>query len=337
MEAALQFARSGGRSHVRFDSATRMQSVGQLALEHRLRFALERNEFELYYQPKVNVITRRVQGAEALLRWRSPEEGLMSPGAFLPVLESSGLIEPVGDWVVQQAARDSRAWMEARLPPVRVAVNIGPAQLRHHEFEQRFLRETSAWANRSRGLDIEITEGVLQEDCRAEIKKLERLRAAGIRIAIDDFGTGYSSLSRLSALPVDILKIDQRFINQIVDNPTGATVVKTVIALAHAFGMISVAEGVEKQQQLDMLWQMGCDQSQGYLHCMPLPAEEFAAVLQTGKACSSSHPRAPNSAAPGYWQSSACPVMPAPAGPSNRRYGPVSVSGRAGASGASEG
>ncbi len=185
---------------MRFDSAARKHSVGQLALEHRLRFAIERNEFELHYQPKVNVITRRMQGAEALLRWRSPEEGLMPPGAFLPVLESSGLILEVGDWVVQQAAKDCQAWLEARLPPLRVAVNIAPAQLRHPEFEARFMQAVSAWSGRSQGLDIEITEGVLQEDCHAEVKKLERLRAAGIRIAIDDFGTGYSSLSRLSEL-----------------------------------------------------------------------------------------------------------------------------------------
>lgn len=283
VEAALQFARADGRSHVRFNSAVKMHSVGQLALEHRLRFALQRNEFELHYQPKVNVVTRRIQGAEALLRWRSPESGLMAPGTFLPVLETSGLILEVGDWVVQQAARDCRAWMEARLPPLRVAVNIAPAQLRHHEFEERFLEATGNWAGGPRGLDIEITEGVLQDDCDAEIKKLQRLRARGIRIAVDDFGTGYSSLSRLSELPVDTLKIDRRFVSQIADSPTGATVVKTIVALARAFNMTSVAEGVEKQQELDLLWQAGCDQSQGYLHCVPMPAEDFAAVLQHGR------------------------------------------------------
>jgi EAL domain-containing protein (putative c-di-GMP-specific phosphodiesterase class I) len=257
--------------------------VDVLNLEHRLRFALERNQFELHYQPKVDVVTRRIQGAEALLRWRSPEDGLVSPDAFLPVLESSGLIQPVGEWVVQQAARDCLAWQEARLPPVRIAVNISPAQLRHHEFEERFLQVVKPWVGRSRGLDIEITEGVLQEDCGAEIRKLERLRTAGVRIAVDDFGTGYSSLSRLSSLPVDTLKIDRRFISQVVDSPAGAAVVKTVVALAHAFKMTTVAEGVERQQELDMLWQIGCNQSQGYLHCMPLRAEEFIAVIRNGK------------------------------------------------------
>lgn len=283
VEAALHFARANGQSHLRFDSNARMHSVGELALEHRLRYAVERNEFELHYQPKVNVVTRRICGAEALLRWRSTEDGLLAPGAFLPVLESSGLIVPAGEWIVQQAARDCRAWQAAGLPPVRVAVNIAPEQLRHHEFEEQFVQAVRSWSGGGWGLDVEITEGVLQEDCGAEIKILERLRASGIRVAIDDFGTGYSSLSRLSELPVDTLKIDRRFVSQIVHSPVGASVVKTVVELARAFGMTSVAEGVEKQEELDMLWQMGCDQSQGYLHCHPLPIEEFARVLQGGR------------------------------------------------------
>ncbi len=282
-ETALLAARACGEASARFDLALQTRSVDTLALEHRLRFALERNEFQLHYQPKVNVITRRIQGAEALLRWRDPEQGLVSPAAFLPVLESSGLIVEVGNWVVRQAARDCAQWRQQRMPPVRIAVNIAPAQLRLPHFEQLFMGAVRPWASRTWGLDIEITEGVLHEDGEAEVRKLERLRAQGVRIAIDDFGTGYSSLSRLSGLPVDTLKIDQRFVGQIVRNPTGASVVKTVIALAHAFNMTCVAEGVELQDELDLLWHLGCDQSQGYLHCMPLPADEFAKVLRHGK------------------------------------------------------
>jgi diguanylate cyclase (GGDEF)-like protein len=281
-EAALYLARATGRAQMRFDAAARVQSVGQLAMEHRLRFAIDRNEFELHYQPKVDVATRRIHGAEALLRWRSPEDGLMQPALFLGVLESSGLIAEVGDWVVRQAAADCRQWQAAGLPPVRVAVNISPAQLRAHDFEERFLAQVEPWAGPSHGLDIEITESVLQEDCDAEIHKLERLRAAGVRIAVDDFGTGYSSLSRLSSLPVDTLKIDRRFVLQLVDNPRGASVVKTVVELARAFDMTSVAEGVERQGEFDMLLQLGCDQSQGYLHSVPLPAPGFAALLRNG-------------------------------------------------------
>jgi diguanylate cyclase (GGDEF)-like protein len=282
-ETALQVARATGEPHARFDSAAQKQNVGSLALEHRLRLALEHNEFELYYQPKVNVVTRRIQGAEALMRWRCPEEGLIPPATFLPALEASGLILDVGQWVVRQAASDLRAWKQAHLPPVRMAVNIAPAQLRLPDFEERFLAEVRPWASRAWGLDIEITEGVLHEDCGEEIRKLERLRAMGVGIAIDDFGTGYSSLSRLATLPVSTLKIDRRFVSQIVRNPTGASVVKTVVSLARAFNMTSVAEGVERQEELDQLWHIGCDQSQGFLHCAPLPAGQFAAVLEHGK------------------------------------------------------
>ncbi|MFO7325058.1 MAG: EAL domain-containing protein [Pseudomonadota bacterium] len=282
-ETALLFARAEGAPGARFNPAMKRRSVGNLELEHRLRFALERNEFELHYQPKVNVVTRRVQGAEALLRWRSPEEGLVMPENFLPVLESSGLIVDVGHWVVRKAALDCARWKRDGLPPVRVAVNIAPAHLRLPAFENDFMAEVGDWGNRYWGLDIEITEGMLQEDSGAEIRKLERLRMQGVRISIDDFGTGYSSLSRLAELPVDTLKIDRRFISQIVRNPTGATVVKTVVSLARAFNMTSVAEGVEQQEQLDQLWHVGCDQSQGYLHCPPLPADQFFEVVRKGR------------------------------------------------------
>jgi len=278
-EAALRLARASGNLVVPFSSAAHSQSVGRLELEHRLRFALERREFELFYQPKVNVITRRLEGAEALLRWRSPQDGLVSPGAFLPLLESVGLIVPVGEWVIAQAARDSLEWMRAGLPPIRVAVNVAPAQLRHPDFERCFMQAVTPWSGRERGLDIEITESMLNEDSLAEISTLSRLRATGVRMAIDDFGTGYSSLSRLSVLPIDTLKIDRSFIHQLVGNPTGTSLVKTIIALARNFNMNTVAEGVEKQEELDLLWHLGCDQSQGYLHSPPLPKEQFAVLL----------------------------------------------------------
>ncbi len=213
-EAALRYARGAGVKHVHYNAKTRSESVGLFALEHRLRQAFDRKEFELFYQPKVNVITRRIQGAEALLRWRSPEDGLVMPAVFLPILEATGLIVQVGEWAVQQVARDCQEWKGRALPPVRVAVNIAPAQLRHADFEQSFLQAARPWSSRLWGLDIEITEGVLQEDSVTEIRKLKRLRESGVRIAIDDFGTGYSSLSRLATLPVDTLKIDRCFVSQ---------------------------------------------------------------------------------------------------------------------------
>ncbi|MEP7313441.1 MAG: EAL domain-containing protein [Pseudomonadota bacterium] len=282
-EAALLSAQAGVRRHAHFSPTLRSQIMGDLALEHQLREALAREEFELHYQPKVNVITRRIQGVEALLRWRMSTGVLASPAAFLPVLESSGLIVAVGDWVFQQAAKDCQAWMAAGLAPVRIAVNISPSQLRHVDFVSQFLNATKGWSSRAWGLDVEITEGVLQEESAAEIRKLKTLRSAGVKIAIDDFGTGYSSLSRLSSLPIDVLKIDRAFVKQALESASGATLVNTIVALARAFKMTTVAEGVERQEHLDFLWQAGCDQSQGYLHSPAVSADELAQFLKIGK------------------------------------------------------
>jgi diguanylate cyclase (GGDEF)-like protein len=282
-EAALRLARLSGERQLQYSAVARSQNVGRLALEHRLRFALERREFELHYQPKVNVGTRRIQGAEALLRWRSPEDGLVSPGMFLPLLESIGLVVQVGEWVIQQAAQDCRDWKRAGLPPVRVAVNIAPAQLRHPDFESGFNAAVMPWATREWGLDIEITEGVLQDDSIAEVAVLKRLRESGTRIAIDDFGTGYSSLSRLATLPIDTLKIDRSFVRHSFDSESGTALVNTIIDLARAFNMTTVAEGVEKTEELALLKGMGCDQSQGFLHSRAVPKEEFASMLRSGR------------------------------------------------------
>ncbi|MEO8315028.1 MAG: EAL domain-containing protein [Pseudomonadota bacterium] len=282
-EAALRYSRISGKRHMHYSAKTRSESVGQLALEHRLRQAFDRGEFELFYQPKVNVVTRRIQGAEALIRWRSPEEGVVGPAVFLPLMEASGFIVQVGEWVVQQSARDCQKWKALALPPVRVAVNIAPAQLRHPDFEAGFMQALRPWATKSWGLDIEITEGVLQEDSATEVRKLKHLRESGVKIAIDDFGTGYSSLSRLAALPIDTLKIDRCFVSQSLTSQSGSSLIKTIIALARSFNMTTVAEGVEKQEELDLLWHMGCDQSQGYLHSPAVTADEFAHLLQFGK------------------------------------------------------
>lgn len=281
-EAALEHARETSAQHKRFDAAARSSRVGMLALEHRLRFALERQEFELHYQPKVSVNSRRVQGAEALLRWRSPEDGLVSPCVFLPALEASGLIVQVGYWVIHQAARDCQAWMAAGLAPTRIAVNISPLQLRQPDFADRFLAEVQPWSTPDWGLDVEITEGALQEDSLAELHKLQRLRDTGVRVAVDDFGIGYSSLSRLATLPVDTLKIDRSFVSRCLDNDAGNSLVRTIIALARALDLRTVAEGVERPEELELLRQLGCDKSQGFLHSRAVPGGDFVALLRNG-------------------------------------------------------
>ncbi|MGH8206559.1 MAG: GGDEF/EAL domain-containing response regulator [Steroidobacteraceae bacterium] len=281
-EAALLHARGATERALLYSAERHSQRIGTLALEHKLHLALERREFELHYQPKVNVITRRIQGVEALIRWRDPQGGLISPGAFLPVLESAGLGAAVGDWVIEQAAQDCHQWLRAGLPPVRIAVNLSPAQLHQSDFTARFLTAVQPWATSVWGLDVEVTEGTLQEERIEEVQKLNLLRRNGVRVAIDDFGTGYSSLRRLSALPIDTLKIDGLFISQVPADAAGKAVVKTIIALARAFNMTTIAEGVENQEQLDFLWQVGCDQSQGYLHSKPIARDEFAQLLEHG-------------------------------------------------------
>jgi EAL domain-containing protein (putative c-di-GMP-specific phosphodiesterase class I) len=257
--------------------------VARLALEHKLRTALERQQFVLHYQPKVNIRTRRMEGVEALLRWQDPDTGLVPPGKFLAILESTALIVPVGEWILEQALRDRRHWMELGLPAIRVAVNISPVQLRHTDFLRRFLELADSGGTAGGGVDIEITEGALLEDSPAELKKLQALRARGVHVAIDDFGTGYSSLSRLSELPIDTLKIDRSFIQQLTEGRAGRQLVATIIELARTFGMTTVAEGVETQDQLDALWHLGCDQSQGFLHSKAVVRDELATFLRHGR------------------------------------------------------
>jgi len=204
------------------------------------------------------------------------------PGAFLPLMETSGLIVPLGDWILRQAASDLRRWQGAGLESGRVAVNISPVQLRRRAFADHLLDLVGEWRNENVGIDIEITEGVLIDDVSSAVSQLRVLRRSGIRVAIDDFGTGYSSLSRLAELPVDMLKIDRSFISGLTSSGAGRTVAETIIALGRAFDMTTVAEGVETPEQFEMLEHLGCDQSQGYLHSRPLAAVDIEPLLKSG-------------------------------------------------------
>jgi EAL domain-containing protein (putative c-di-GMP-specific phosphodiesterase class I) len=204
------------------------------------------------------------------------------PGAFLSLMESTGLIVPLGDWILRQTASDLRRWQGAGLNPGRVAINISPVQLRRRAFADHLLDLVGEWRGENVGLDVEITEGVLIDDVSSAVSQLRVLRRSGIRVAIDDFGTGYSSLSRLAELPVDMLKIDRSFVSQLTTSGAGRTVAETIIALGRAFNMTTVAEGVETPEQLEMLAQMGCHQSQGYLHSRPLPMVDIEPLLRNG-------------------------------------------------------
>jgi diguanylate cyclase (GGDEF)-like protein/PAS domain S-box-containing protein len=281
-EGALRSAKSSGEKYLPHRLELSSAVISRMTMEHRLRNAVDRQEFELHYQPKVDVRSGQIRGLEALVRWRDPEAGLVMPGAFLSLIESSGLIVPLGDWILRQAASDLRRWQSAGLAPGRIAVNISPVQLRRRAFADHLLDLVGEWRNDNIGIDIEITEGVLIDDVSSAVSQLRVLRRAGIRVAIDDFGTGYSSLSRLAELPVDMLKIDRSFVSQLTTSGAGRTVTETIIALGKAFNMITVAEGVETPEQLEILAQMGCDQSQGYLHSRPIPMADIESFLRAG-------------------------------------------------------
>jgi diguanylate cyclase (GGDEF)-like protein len=278
-EAGLHQAKAAGEQyhHHRLDLSSKL--AARLALEHRLRGALDNERYLLYYQPKIDIASGEVNGVEALLRWDDPERGIVSPSEFLPILESTGMIVSVGEWALQHAAADCRRWQAAGLRPVHVAVNCSPLQLRRPGFAEHILEIVAGWTGGGWGLDLEITESLLIDPESGEVRKLRALRNAGVRVAIDDFGTGYSSLSRLSDLPVDTLKIDRSFINGLPGDRAAARLVPTVISLARAFDLITVAEGVETRAQLNFLERAGCMQSQGFLHAHPMPAAALEVLL----------------------------------------------------------
>jgi diguanylate cyclase (GGDEF)-like protein len=278
-EAALHKACKSGERFLRHRREINTEVAERLALEQRLRVALDAEQFELHYQPQFSVATRMLSGAEALLRWRDPGRGLVAPAVFLSVLESTGLIVDVGEWVLVRAVHDLRRWQRLGFESLRIAVNVSPVQLRDPDFEARFFSAAGWQSKMGNGLDIEITEGALLEDSVGLTRTLQSFRSAGAQVSIDDFGTGYSSLSRLSQLPVDALKIDRSFTRGLVGDENSQAVVSTIVSLARAFKLSTVAEGVETVEQFEILRALGCEQSQGYLHGRPVPADEFDELL----------------------------------------------------------
>ena len=277
-EAALKKAKTTGDSYLFYAQEMGARISGKLALENKLRQALEKDEFVLYYQPKVDVESRQILGVEALIRWRSPELGLVPPAEFVPLLEETGLILAVGSWALKRAALDHRGWVEARLRAPRVSVNVSLIQLRQRDFV-RHVEEAIMEGVAPVGIDLEITESLIMEDVQANVEKLNAIRALGLSIAIDDFGTGYSSLAHLARLPVATLKIDRAFILKLAEEADAATLVRTMISLAHSLRLKVVAEGVETEEQAKMLRLLSCDQMQGHLISKPLPLEQMTALL----------------------------------------------------------
>ena len=280
-EAAMYQAKEhSGDTHRFYAAQMTAASVERLALETGLREALERGEFLLHYQPQVDLKSGRITGVEALVRWRHPERGLVPPATFIPLAEETGLIVPIGVWVLHEACHQARAWQKEKPEAIRVAINLSPQQFREpglSETVRRILGETGLDPHL---LDIELTESVLAGNSDSVAGVLGELEQLGIQISIDDFGTGYSSLSHLKRFPVDVLKIDQSFVRDCTTDPDDAAIVQAIITMAHALGIQTIAEGVETKEQLEFLRRNGCDAMQGFYFSRPVPAEEITRMLR---------------------------------------------------------
>jgi EAL domain-containing protein (putative c-di-GMP-specific phosphodiesterase class I) len=259
-----------------------VRAVQRQAIEESLRRALERQEFTLHYQPKINLRTGEITGAEALVRWTNPTRGLVPPAQFIPVAEDCGLILPIGNWVLREACQQAQAWVDAGLPLGTMAVNISAMQLRDENFLDGVFAILKDTGLDPRSLELELTESVLMKHAESTASILKALRAKGVQLAVDDFGTGYSSLSYLRRFPIDALKIDQSFVRQITTVPDEAIIVAAVIGMGRSLKLRVVAEGVETQEQLAFLQAHQCDEAQGYYFSQPVLPQQFARLLETG-------------------------------------------------------
>jgi len=259
-----------------------IRAVERQSIEESLRCALERHEFSLHYQPKVSLRTGEITGAEALIRWAHPVRGLVSPAQFIPVAEDCGLIVPIRNWVLREACKQARAWVNAGLPLATMAVNISAMEFRRENFLAGIFSILEDTGLDPRFLELELTESVLMKHAESTESILKTLRARGIQLAVDDFGTGYSSLSYLRKFPIDALKIDQSFVRQIAAIPDEATIVTAVISMGRSLKLRVVAEGVETREELAFLQAHHCDEAQGYYFSRPVVPEQFARLLKTG-------------------------------------------------------
>jgi diguanylate cyclase (GGDEF)-like protein/PAS domain S-box-containing protein len=284
-DTAMGSAKEAGRDGYRFYTAgMNVQVLERLDLELALRRALDGDEFLLHFQPKMNVITGRVSGVEALLRWQRPGHGLVQPGVFIPVMEETGLIVRVGAWVIDAACRQIAAWNAAGMPDMRVAVNVSSRQFAEGDLEAEIHGALERHRVEARLLELELTESALMTNAEHTIAVLGRLKRLGIRIAIDDFGTGYSSLAYLKRFPIDKLKIDIAFVREVTTNPDDAAIALAIISMAHSMHMEVIAEGVESPEQLAYLGQHHCDEIQGFHFSRPLPADEVARMVLANRA-----------------------------------------------------
>lgn len=280
-EAALRKAKRLNEPYLYYQPEMTARIAETMQIEHKLRRALKEERFVLHYQPRIAAHGGRIVGVEALIRWNDPENGLVPPGRFIPILEESGLILEVGQWALEQAARDYRHWRRKCKAAPRIAVNVSAIQLRQNNFVAQ-VEKAIRKGGKPVPMDIEITESLIMTDVEQNIVKLRALQAAGIGIAVDDFGTGYSSLSYVAKLPINALKIDRSFIDDMLTQADGLTIVSTIIALAQSLRLQVVAEGVETEEQARLLQSMRCDEMQGFLFSRPVPADAILALIRGG-------------------------------------------------------
>lgn len=282
-ESAMRHVKANGGNNFHFFAAEMDQRARQrIELENRLRRALKEEEFVLFYQPKVDIDSSHIVGAEALIRWIDPEKGMISPIEFIPVAEESGLIVPIGKWVLEEACRQNKAWLDQGLPPVKVSINMAAPQFRDRNIVEQVKEVVKKSGLPERYIEIEITESMLVGDIETVIEKLNGLRDMGVDIAIDDFGTGYSSLSYLSRFPITTLKIDRAFVHDLESNKNTAEIARAIIALSQGLELEVVAEGAENAAHIEFLKEQGCNTVQGFFYSRPVDAESFGALLKKG-------------------------------------------------------
>jgi len=283
-DAAMYHAKQRGRNNVQYFSAGMSAATQHKAtLMNSLHEALRLQQFELHYQPKIDTRSGAIHGAEALIRWRHPERGLIPPLEFIPLAEEGGLIEAIGEWVVREACRQARAWQLEGLEPIRVAVNLSAFQFRQGTLLQMIKSALADFGLDPRLLEVEITESALMGDPEESVLILEQLSKMGVLVSVDDFGTGYSSMSYLRRFPIDKLKIDRSFIKELSSRPDDASIVRAIVSLAHSLRLKVVAEGVETPEQLALLKSLGCDQYQGYHYSAAVPAADFALMARAAE------------------------------------------------------
>jgi diguanylate cyclase (GGDEF)-like protein len=279
-DMAMYRAKEAGRNTYHFfDDAMNDEAVEHLQMRNGLRRALERSELVLYYQPQIDLASGRVVGTEALLRWNHPDFGLVAPGRFIPIAEDSGLIVPIGEWVITEACRQAVAWQKAGLPALQMAVNLSAVQFKRGNVEQIVITALQQSGLAPSLLELELTESILIENVEQVLSTVKRLKQLGVKLSIDDFGTGYSSLSYLKRFDIDKLKIDQSFIRDLATDTDDAAIVNAVIQMARSLNLKTIAEGVEHPDMLDLLRGFQCDEVQGYYFARPMPADEFSAYL----------------------------------------------------------